>query len=95
MDACYEYEQSIILSDGNVVSRDLAPYPGDHAINKVDEGALSPTTLCPDEESDSSKGKGPSTRIRIAPRRVQTTAGVLPPNIQARLRPSDLALQVM
>lgn len=60
MDACYEYEQSIIPSDGNAASRDLSPDSGDHATDRVEEGSFSPTTLRPNEGLDSSKGKGPS-----------------------------------
>ena len=50
MDAYYEYEQSIISSDDNAVSRDLSLDPGDHTAYKVDQGSFSPTTLRPYEE---------------------------------------------
>lgn len=54
MDACYEYEQSIISFDGNAASRDLSPDPEDHATDKVEEGSCLPTILRPNEGPDSS-----------------------------------------
>ena len=60
MNACYEYKQSIISSDGNAASRDLSPDPGDYAADRADEGYFFPTILRPNEGSDSSEGKGPS-----------------------------------
>lgn len=35
IDPYYEYEQSIILSDGDAGSRDLSPDPGNRAMDKV------------------------------------------------------------
>ena len=52
----FDYELSIVSSDGIAASKDH----GNHATDGVEEGSLSPTTIRPTEEPVSSKGKGQS-----------------------------------
>nr|CCI55289.1 PH01B001G05.12 [Phyllostachys edulis] len=47
MDAGFDYEPSIVLSDGITASGDLSADPGDHATDGVEEGSLSPTIVIP------------------------------------------------
>ena len=42
MDAGFDYEPSVESSYGNVTSRDHSSDPGDHTIDGVEEGSLSP-----------------------------------------------------
>lgn len=60
MDAGFDYEPSIDSSDGTAASGDLPADPGDNAVDGVEEGSLSPTTVRPREESTLSKDKGQS-----------------------------------
>ena len=60
MDAGFDYEPSIVSSNGDITSGDHSL--GDHTIDGVEEGSLFPTTLRPNEESASSEGKGQSDR---------------------------------
>ena len=62
MDASFDYEPSIIPSDGNAASRDHSPDPGDYATDGVEEESFFPTTVRPTKEPVSSKDKGPSDR---------------------------------
>nr|ADB85301.1 hypothetical protein [Phyllostachys edulis] len=58
MYAGFNYEPSTASSDGDVAPGDHSL--GDHTIDGVEEGSLSPTTIRPDEEPASSESKGPS-----------------------------------
>lgn len=58
MDAGFDYEPSIISSDGYAASRDHSPDPRDHATDGVEEGSFSLTTVYATEGPVSSESKG-------------------------------------
>ena len=58
MDTGFDYEPSIISSNGNAASRDHLRDLGDHATDGVEEESFSPTTVRPTEGLVSSECKG-------------------------------------
>lgn len=95
MDACYDYEPSMVSSDDNAGSRDLSPNPVNAYQTRLRRKPFPLQLYAQTRSQTPYRARFQATMIEATPRQELNTARIPPPNVRVHLRPSDLTRQVL